>query len=440
MYRPGHIALALWESILGGRRPDGNFFEHFSSLIQAISRLESEPKKRYHALLQILTKTMEEIDEKVDENDFAGRKNDKDADRRLELFASTFISHFCEFIRKQGLTINLKIYPCSKALDFAYRYSLGGYFPKQLFKNLDWSTIFKELLKDIRYYEEKSEEKTAWQYSVLGLAFRIAAHSGREKSIPEISRWVDHCRVFSLRDRNENEISKMVVRSLETGFRCSKGEESNLDRLVMILSELGGHVLANELEYLMIYRSHLDFTFPRDMLENVMEKLKVISRYGPLNSDDCRFVITKNLVPCTKMVLMKETPPDSLLEFIQWLEVQGEQWFRLSLYHQQTWARLFRLPNRLLVKCLAQWATRKVAESGLSWEQMSALMSSLLQFCVNESDLEDDPYEPDDYPDDTERQRFIRDNIWIMNAVIDSVHIRFPCGHSDTSENDFGYA
>ncbi len=415
-----HVALALWERVIGGQSIDIDFLKKLSALNRSCFRLESEPHRRGQALLQIMNNTIKDIREKVDEDDFTTGDNAIESENRIQFFADAFIPNYLEFINKQGLLLNNKELSPKKMLDFAYWYCLGGHFPTIFFNNRKWKTIFNELQKDLHYFDVKTGEPEDILPVIPGMAVRMTGQANGEKDLKNLTQWLEVLLIYWFWNEDRNDPGVLAVQILETGWIASRGDPSNLDRFFFLLSERGHDLLGHDLLYLITSISQPDFSLSRELINEWMITMGVVSRYGSLTPEQCGFVIDRNMIYSTRAVMKKGTP-DALKDYVQWLEHQDEKWFDLTLHHRLIWARLFRLPNRTLKKWLLFWASETVEKSGLSWVQMSQLLNTILRFCVSESHLEDDPYEPDDYPDEKERQQFIKNHRWIIDVIIDSI-------------------
>jgi len=369
---------ALWERVIGGKSLDIDFITQLSELNHSCSRLESEPHRRVQVLIHILNKTIQNIRKKVDEGDFSIGDNAEESENRIRFFARFFVPDYLEFINKQGLSVNIKELSLQKIVNFAYWYGLGGHFPVIFFKNRMWRTIFSELKKDLHYLKTKMAEPENLNPVITGMAIRMAGRGKGEKSLRELTRWLNILRVYWVLNEDHIDPGALARQTLETGWVSSQGDPSNLDRFCFLLSELGHDLLGHDLRYLLADTSHPDFSLCREMMKEWMITMRVISRYGSLTPDQCRFVIDRNMIYSTRAVMMKGTP-GSLKDYVQWLGQQDERWFDLTLHHRLIWARLFRLSERSLVKFLSHWAGQTVKRSGLSWVQMSQLLNGILQ-------------------------------------------------------------
>ncbi|MBN1892979.1 hypothetical protein JW906_00710 [bacterium] len=413
------VAQTVWEWVIAGNPADVDFLNALSVLHHAISMLESEPVRRYQAMRNILSRSIQEIRGKTDESRLNRSLNDEEAESRIQLFANTFVPHLLDFIRKQGLPLRLNEWPSVKAMHFAYWYGIGSQIPTPVFKKGSWDVLFRDLETYIQMFGRPSPSGEAWQITLYGLAGRIAALTQNTESIMELSRWIESCRLYSFRYTSEEEPDFLVLSGLETGFVHSEGDRANMMRFLGILSELGRHILEKILGYHVDGPARFDFDLLGEVKKTLISQLQILSRYGTLTPEQSRFVVLHDSIGCTQK-LLKKNRPDSLKDFVHWLCGQNEEWFHLRPHHQLTWAWLFQIDNRPLVKQLSRWATESV-RSGLSWIQMSRIMDSILGFCVSESGLQEDPFEPDDFPDEAERQQFVRDCFWVIEDVIRSI-------------------
>ncbi|MCJ7680900.1 MAG: hypothetical protein MUP70_09270 [Candidatus Aminicenantes bacterium] len=434
-----HIPEVLWEWLVQGLRLEKDDLQSLSALTRACEKLESEPARRRQALRHSLSRTIREIREIVDEESFLSLTSGDEWETRLNVFADSFIQHHRTFIDKQGLSIAWNEWSRLKFLDFAYLYSLEGFFPSPIFRLRNWTLILQGFENSMTDWDEQTPPNTGWKTVLTGLALRAAGRNGRKTGLRDITRWVDICRIHSLLWDPDQGLSPLTINSLESGMIFSLGDKSNLNRLLSILAELGHRMLGDDLLALVGRQVELDLRLPQEMAKSLTARLKVISRFGTLTPEQSRFVITDNLTDIAATALMKGNP-DALKDFIPWLMNQEKGWFQLFIYHKKIWARLFRLDNTTLVTGLLRWLGQDPSKSRLNWAQKSEVLDSVLNFCVCESRREDDPYEPDDYPDEKQRQRFIQDNTWLLDQMVESVVSVVENERMEEPENAFSDA
>lgn len=430
------VVPALWERVMAGQPLDMKFFKHLLELKQAGLRLASEPRRRIQALIQIVDKTIRNIRDQVEEDSITSGEMEEISENRIQFFADIFISLYMEFMHKQGISVNLKKLSNREVLEFAYWYSLDTIFPLIFFRNRRWRTIFNELQRELDAFLQKTGNRSDLSPVLTAMAVRMAELTKKTECIKNLIPWLEMCRIYWFRDEERPEPAALALQLLETGWVASKGDPSNLDRFCFLLSEQGHFLLGHDIRWILIDPSPLNFNQSSRVIREWMITMRVISRYGTLGPDQCRFVIDHNMIYSTRSVMGKGIP-DALLDYVQWLEHQDETWLKLTLHYRLIWTRLFRLPDRTLVRFLSNWASQTVKEYRLTWVQMSLLLNSVLRFCVSESNLDDDPYEPDDYADEKERQQFIRDHVWVLQAMIDSIKkIQMLMDDSDQSSED----